>query len=232
MEWHALMINALSSQNRNVLHYAADKGHLDVIKYLISKARQQHLLSQIINQKDKHKVEQDFSLVRDLDKGRPAWHYICLQRRYISLYEICTKNGKVDASFVGTIVKSGWGDEPEVHVLKQAIQEHRETVGTTKDGEDDLTPLMLALTKGHGPVALLLLDAGADPKVTDCFQQTSMHLAAMRGLLNVAVELEKSGAPLNAEDADGFTPLRVARENEHRDVVNFLSDSHHLKKAK
>ena len=222
-EQHQLSLSAVSSQRRNVLHYATDRGHVDVAQYLISKSREQGLICQIINQKDKHKLEQDFSLVRGLDKGRPAWHYVCLLRRYLSLYETSTKNGKVDASMVGTIVKSGWGDEPEVPILRKAVQDFKQTTAT-KDGEDDLTPLMLALVKGHGPVALHLLENGADPKVTDCFGQTSAHLAAMRGLLDVAVQLQKLGVRLDVADADGYTPVRVARENEHDDVVTLLSD--------
>ena len=90
-------------------------------------------------------------------------------------------------------------------------------------GEDGLTPLILALVKGHGPVALLL-NNGADPKVTDCIGQTNMHLAAMRGLLDVAVQLQKLGVRRDVAVADGYTPAHVARENEHEDVVTFLSD--------
>ena len=202
------------------------KGHFCVAKYLVTMARQQDKLLEIIDKKDKHKLKHAFSLVRGLDKGRQAWHCIHLDRRYVSLYQTQTRGGRVNASQFGTIVKSGWGDEPEAHFLEEVVSSYRDS-NDTKDGQDDMTPVMLAIYKGFGPIALYLLNAGADAHGRDCYNQTTMHMAAMRGLLDVAQELEKQGVSSYALDEADFTPARVARENGHTKMANFFMERYH-----
>ena len=225
-----LSLRDVSCQDRNALHCAAENGHVDVTKCLLQKGREQDLLSTILNQRDKHKIDQLFALIRGLDKGRPAWHYVHLQRRYVFLYDKWTKNGRVDASFVGTIAKSNWGDEPDLGVLDSTLEEYKAN-NRTKDGCDDVTPLLLAASNGQGEVALLLLKAGAGVHVVDCFGQTAMHMAAAWGNLELAVALEKAGVPLNSADYEGFTPHKVARDNEQAEVSNMFCESslHHVR---
>ena len=118
-----IALNDVSNQKRNVFHYVADKGHADVAKFILQKALAAGLLPEILNQKDNHRVQQLCSLVRGVDKGRAAWHYVHLKRKYVHLFQKCTKGGRVDASRVGTILQSGWGPEPEPNVLKKLVDE-------------------------------------------------------------------------------------------------------------
>ena len=223
-------LNDVSKQKRNVFHYVADKGHADVAKVLLEKARTAGLLPDILNQKDNHRVEQLCSLVRGVDKGRSAWHYVHLMRKYVHLFQKCTKGGRVDASRVGTILQSGWGPEPAAEVLKRAVENYRQG-NSTKDGKDDLSPTLLAIAKGHQAVAKLYIEAGGDVMVKDCFGQTGMHLAAMRGTLDVAVTLELHGLQLDTRDEDGDTPLDIAEANEHPELVNFFKGEEHFPKV-
>jgi ankyrin repeat protein len=48
--------------------------------------------------------------------------------------------------------------------------------------------------------------------------QTALHLAALKGNLEVATALLAGGADVAKKDKDGATPLDVARRNDHRDV--------------
>ena len=185
-------LNDVSKQKRNVFHYVADKGHAGVAKVLLEKAHAAGLLPEILDQKDNHRVEQLCSLVRGVDKGRSAWHYVHLKRKYVHLFQKCTKRGRVDASRVGTILQSGWGPEPQAEGLKRSVECYQQG-NSTKDGEDDFSPTLLAVGKGHLEVAKLYIEAGGDVKAKDCFGQTGMHLAAMSGKLNVAVALERCG---------------------------------------
>ena len=79
------------------------------------------------------------------------------------------------------------GDAPIVRVLLSA--------GADADdaGPDGVTALMLALIKRHEEIALLLLDAGADPH-PGAVGFTALHLASATGSLAVAEALLARGA--------------------------------------
>ena len=220
----------VSKQNRNVFHYVGNKGHANVAKVLVAKARTAGLLPDILNQRDTHSIEQLCSLVRGVDKGRAAWHYVHLKRKYVPLFQKCIKSGRVDASRVGTIIQSGWGQEPEADVLKKSVQ-HYLGNNPTNNGRDDLSPCLLAIAKGHSEVAKLFIEAGSDVKLKDCVGLTGMHFAAMRGSLDVAVMLELHGLELNTEDEDGDKPLDVAEANEHTQLVNFFKGQEHRREV-
>ncbi len=90
---------------------------------------------------------------------------------------------------------------------------------------DGITPLMAAVGAGAGSVdtrgkfrteldavatAEALLDAGAAIDVRDARGRTAVHHAAAIGYTDVVALLAASGADLEAQDADGVTPLDAA----------------------
>ena len=208
----------VSKQKRNVFHYVAEKGHDDVAKVLLEKAHADGLLPDILNQKDGHRVEQLCYVVSDADTGHSALPCMHLKRKYVHLFEKRTEGRRVDASPVETIPQSGRGPK-----LKKAVEEYQEGE-STKDGKDDLSPTLLAIAKGHQAVAKLYLEAGGDGGVKDCFGLTGMHLAAMRGNLDMAVTLKLLGVSPHTSDEDGDTPLKVAVGNAHPELVNFFKE--------
>lgn len=70
------------------------------------------------------------------------------------------------------------------------------------------TVLMVAAHSGHGAVAALLLERGADPNVTGA-GYTALHAAVMRGNLELVRAILSSGANPNARVTKG-TPVRRA----------------------
>ena len=70
------------------------------------------------------------------------------------------------------------------------------------------TVLMVAAHSGHGAVAALLLERGADPNATAA-GYTALHAAVMRGDLELVRALLSSGADPNARVTKG-TPVRRA----------------------
>lgn len=63
------------------------------------------------------------------------------------------------------------------------------------------------------------LRAGADPMIRDDRGWTPLHYAAETGSKNAAMFLLIAGADPRAETADGATPIAIAREEEHLDVL-------------
>jgi len=76
----------------------------------------------------------------------------------------------------------------------------------TMDGEGN-GPLSAACASGHTDMASLLLEWGADPACASNKGLTPAHVAKTAAVLDV---LGQHGAPLEARDASGRTPLFVA----------------------
>ena len=89
---------------------------------------------------------------------------------------------------------------------------------------DGFTALGLACYFGHREVALLLLDAGADPKRTsrNALRVSPLHSAVSTGHRALAALLLERGADPNLEEANGMTPLHTAAGNGNREIVALL----------
>lgn len=91
----------------------------------------------------------------------------------------------------------------------------------TETGKD--TALLLAAMNGHADAVNSLLKAGAKVSATNKHRRTAAHLAAEEGRLNVLEALVKDGeVDLHARDEYGSTPLIMAAERGHEEVVQFL----------
>ena len=120
--------------------------------------------------------------------------------------------------------------------LVEVVEQHM-TYGT--DPNDVFIPreipfegasaLHLAVLKSNAPIVQVLLDNGADIeiKAKDVFEATPLIWAAYWGIPEMVRVLLEGGANINAEDANGFTPLDAASvENPfiaQEDVETFIS---------
>lgn len=215
-------LEEVTLQNRNIFHYVADKGRTEVAELLMEDANSKGQdLQPLLNKKDLHNFEQLCTVVRGVDKGKPMWHYVKLERRSVQLSQKRIKGGRIDVNQVGTILGSGWGEDTDAETNKELIQKYRAR-HHTQDGEPDLTPLTLAVAKGHPEVARLYLDAGSIPEGRDCFGQNILHLAAMRGLVGIAEQVPNRSVLTREKDDAGFTALDTAKHNEHDEMIAFL----------
>jgi uncharacterized protein len=85
------------------------------------------------------------------------------------------------------------------------------------------TPLHAATAGGHGDVALLLIERGADVGVADAAGHTPLHIAAENGLLAVVRALLARGADPLAVDGEDKTPLSRAAARNRTDVIDELN---------
>ena len=142
-----------------------------------------------------------------------------------------------------------WGLHSIVEFL---VTEHQQDVNSRDFTPDNITPLHLALEKGHLKVTRVLLDRGADLTARDERGLTPFHLAiqnghakvvrfllergadvtpqvngglhlALRsGQVEVAVMLIEHGADLDAKSKSGLTPLNLAIKYRQMKVVSML----------
>jgi len=116
------------------------------------------------------------------------------------------------------------GDLSRVKALLQAGA----NVNTCTSG--GLTALSLAVIRGYGEIALLLLDHGASIDARDKSgdrQQRSpgnspVHYAAIYGRTRILERMLQAGVSPNLRDKNGRTLLMLAAENGHVDTVQLL----------
>jgi len=94
--------------------------------------------------------------------------------------------------------------------------------------EEDGTPLHLACQFGHGEIAALLTDAGAEVTIADARGWTPLHWASYNGKLACALavlENATSQPDVDALDKQGQTPLHLACLRGHAGVAALLLEN-------
>ena len=58
-------------------------------------------------------------LVRGKDKGRPAWHYVLVEKEKEQEFKSQVQTGTVDVAKFGKVLHSGWGEDPPKQKKKE-----------------------------------------------------------------------------------------------------------------
>ncbi len=88
-------------------------------------------------------------------------------------------------------------------------------------------PLQIAVIKGWTEMAELLLSAGARSIINEkdyIWHYTSLHHAAEQGNKALVKVLLDNGADTNIKDDLGKTPLKIAEEKDHKEIVDLLRE--------
>jgi uncharacterized protein len=85
-------------------------------------------------------------------------------------------------------------------------------------------PINSAAAGGHIEIARRLLEQGAEPNARQSEDFTPLHSAAQNGQLEMVRLLLQHGADPGAQ-ANGKTPLDLAREQGHTEIVSLLSQA-------
>ena len=92
--------------------------------------------------------------------------------------------------------------------------------GTSDDG----TPLMAAVVKGHLEIATALVEAGADPNLTDANGATALHYAVMFNNKKLATLLMEAGASAFIKNNVGQSPLDFAKMHDDKTLNTILNN--------
>ena len=203
-------------QDKTSLHYACEKGHENVVKILL-----EHNVE--INVQDKYTGSELCFLIRGKDQDQLAWYYVEVRRNVVEKFLRKTKQGQVDPAQYGTVVKSGFGANPDVRIVQSigAMFADRRNVNTNSENRD-MTPLHLATLKQHPKIVKMLIEHGADVNVKEKNGLTPYMLCAVTDNVELAAELVSNGANTEEKDKQGNTPLQIATLNDSLSMKNFI----------
>jgi uncharacterized protein len=121
---------------------------------------------------------------------------------------------KIEAKAFFTAVEAG------LSAVEVFVQAH----GVNAQLNDGHTLLTGATIMDRSDVVRFLIQSRADVGLTDETSYTPLHFAAQRQNVAIARELVQSGAPIDAKDGDGNTPLARAVFNSggRREMIDFL----------
>jgi ankyrin repeat protein len=113
---------------------------------------------------------------------------------------------------------SYFGHEEVVRaLLARGAEVHFSSLNTMRN-----QPLHAAVAGRHAGIARQLLDAGADPNVTQVGGWTPLHAAAQNGQRELVELLLARGAAQDVRSEGEMTPLALALEKNHQEVADLL----------
>ena len=206
-------VNLQNNSGKTPLHLALQNGHKPLVEVLLENSAD-------VSMRNKQAPEEGLFLVRGKDRGRPAWHYVMVEKPLLGLFVKRTNGGKLDVADFGAVLESGWGDSPPeckvAEIKDKAIKLRKDLQGKT--------PLHVACEmKNENPeVVELLVKHGADIDTRDGDGFTSLQIAAIRGKVNLVKKLVELKADVNLTTSDGQDAADLAQLNEETEIEEFL----------
>ena len=157
-------------------------------------------------------------LVRGKVKGKPAWHYVMVEKQLLGLFLKRTKGGSLNVADFGNVLESGWGKDPPENtgekIVKREAAMFEEVLNSTL--------LHVASRKNNTEVTDLLVNYGADVNARDTDGFTPLHVAAILGNLEVVKKLVDLKADVNQATVDGKDAADLAHLNEELEIDEYI----------
>ncbi len=199
-----VLLNTGSNTNQPVvscLVLAADKGHADIVRMLLTKAREQTSASD------------------DATKALIQASQVGMTNAVLMLLKCGLNVNAADHNGrTGLMQASQQGHVSTVQALLKA--------GANVDAVDlkRVTSLWLATQQGHTGIIKQLLENGADVNVREDYGRSALTQASQKGHTDIVRLLLEAGAGIDVTDSMGVTALQLACQNGHTDTVKLLLD--------
>ncbi|XP_067653167.1 putative ankyrin repeat protein RF_0381 [Haliotis asinina] len=190
-----------NSKNK-ILHFASRAGHVDVVKYVLS------LPVVDINSRGWKDMT---SAMMAAENG----HKDVVELLFRNLANMSLK-GLYGNTILHYASRAGHVDVVQ-YILSLSV------VDINSRGRKDMTPVMMAVGKGHQEVVKLLVGQGASVSLQDNRGNNILHIACRGGHVEmVKYVLSQSMADINSRGWKTFTPVMVAAGKGRKEVVEFL----------
>ncbi|XP_067125162.1 serine/threonine-protein phosphatase 6 regulatory ankyrin repeat subunit B-like [Centruroides vittatus] len=188
------------------IHYCSREGNEDILKEIL-----EHLSPAEVQSAFNRQSKYGWSpLLYACRAGHPNLVKVLLQHG--ARVDIFDESGKAALHLAAE-----YGHHEVVDIL---LQNNAFVNSRSKKG---LTPLHLAAKHGYnGIVQHLVADHGAVLDALTLIKKTPLHLAAEKGKLDVCSTLLELNADAHAIDNQGQTPLLLAAENDHPEIVKLF----------
>ena len=204
-------VDAKGQDDFTALHYSCRYGHVDIVRTLV-----------------KHKA----NVNARTDSGDTPLILAAKNKHDNVVHALSDYNCEIYAKDSSTALLHSSCERGYVGIVKTLVTEHKADVNARTDSGD--TPLTLAARHGHDNVVHVLLSDSqclVDAKGQGGY--TALHYSRRYGHVDIVRTLVKHKANVNARTDSGDTPLTLAAENGHDNVVHaLLSDFQCLVDAK
>ena len=202
-------INLRDNTGKTALYLAVENKHKYMVKCLLESEAN-------VNMKYNKNASERIYLFRGKDRGKPAWHYVLVEKALLPLLLRRTNGDSLDVADFGLILESGWGKDPPENV-RTNINE----MGATFPETQSQTVLHVASKSASLEIVDLLVKHKADINANDADGFTPLHLAAMYGNIQVVKKLVELDADVNLK-VGGKDAADLAQMNEETEIEEYL----------
>ena len=201
-------VNLRNKKGRTPLYIAVKNKHEQIVKLLLE-------CNADVGMEYKQNPEERIYLVRGKDRGKPAWHYVLVEKHLLGLFLKWTSGGSLDVADFGDVLKSGWGENPPENTIDTILQT-RVDILKEIPGE---TLLHIASRNNSVNIIDLLVKNGAwYVNSGDEQGYTPLHEAVIRGNVQAFFKL----VDLKADVNQAVAVVDMARMNEETEIEEYL----------
>ncbi|XP_067667459.1 serine/threonine-protein phosphatase 6 regulatory ankyrin repeat subunit A-like [Haliotis asinina] len=195
-------VSLLDKTGENILHIACRGGHVEMVKYIISR---------------------DYVDINSKGRDGRTVGMIAAQFGYRNIFDLCACAGcnllAVDAKGNNILHVAILGGHARMvkHVLPRRLAK------INSRGMNGKTPLMFAAFKGHKDVFDSILDEGGVPSLVDKNGDNILHWACRGGHVEmVKYIISQNFTDINSRGQKGMTPIMVAAAYGYRRVFDLV----------